>query len=133
MKQIIAIMLLGLSAGCCLSPTHWAIQGLAPPEVLERLNRPIEIGERIWVCNRRHLVVSPKTERRVSPRGVISLPMLGPVHIAGQQRKDAERMIEKLYVDGGFYRKVDIAIIRDEESSNQASEDIGAGAPNPQR
>ena len=119
MKQLIAILLLGASAGCCLSPTHRAIQGLAPPEVLERLNRPLEIGERIWICSRRHLVVSPETERRISPKGDVALPMLGRVLIAGQHPRDAERMIENMYVAQGVYRKVTIAIIRDEESSNK--------------
>lgn len=99
----------------------------------ERLDRPIEIGERIWVCYRKHLVVSPETEQTISPQGEITLPRLGKVHIAGLHRKDAERMIEKMYVDSGFYRKLEIAVIRDEESSNQASQVSVANAPQPER
>jgi polysaccharide export outer membrane protein len=51
---------------------------------------------------------------RVSSSGDISLPPLGVVHVAGLSTSEAEKLIERQLVEGGFYREPRISVFEKE-------------------
>ena len=51
---------------------------------------------------------------RVSSSGDISLPPLGLVHVAGLSAAEAEKMIERQLVEGGFYREPRVSVFEKE-------------------
>src|SRR6266850_2631118 len=51
---------------------------------------------------------------RVSSSGDISLPPLGMVHVAGLSTSEAERLIERQLVEGGFYREPRVSVFAKE-------------------
>ena len=51
---------------------------------------------------------------RVSSSGDISLPPLGLVHVAGLSTSEAERLIERQLVEGGFYREPRVSVFAKE-------------------
>ena len=51
---------------------------------------------------------------RVSSSGDISLPPLGAVHVAGLSTSEAEELIERQLVEGGFYREPRISVFEKE-------------------
>lgn len=112
--MIIAGCLL-IVTGCCLSPTHRAIRHLAPPEVIAWANRPIEVGEELWICNANHVVTSEETRHVVDSEGAVQLPLLGLVKIGGLRPSEAEECIAKRFTDRGFYRNAAVKIVRKQE------------------
>jgi polysaccharide biosynthesis/export protein len=51
---------------------------------------------------------------RVSSSGDISLPPLGLVHVAGLSSSEAEKLIERQLVEGGFYREPRVSVFEKE-------------------
>src|SRR3981189_1085232 len=51
---------------------------------------------------------------RVSSSGNISLPPLGLVHVAGMSTAEAEKLIERQLVEGGFYREPRVSVFEKE-------------------
>jgi polysaccharide export outer membrane protein len=51
---------------------------------------------------------------RVSSSGDISLPPLGLVHVAGLSTAEAEKLIERQLVEGGFYREPRVSVFQKE-------------------
>ncbi len=51
---------------------------------------------------------------RVSSSGDISLPPLGLVHVAGLSTSEAEKLIERQLVEGGFYREPRVSVFEKE-------------------
>src|SRR5712664_678515 len=51
---------------------------------------------------------------RVSSSGDISLPPLGLVHVAGSSTSEAEKLIERQLVEGGFYREPRVSVFEKE-------------------
>src|SRR5229473_4603714 len=51
---------------------------------------------------------------RVSASGDISLPPLGLVHVAGLSTSEAEKLIERQLVEGGFYREPRVSVFEKE-------------------
>ena len=43
------------------------------------------------------------------------MPFLGEVNVDGKTISEAERMIESLYIDGGYYRKITVIIVAQDE------------------
>src|SRR6266478_1844784 len=51
---------------------------------------------------------------RVTASGDISLPPLGAVHVAGLSTSEAEKLIERELLEGGFYREPRISVFEKE-------------------
>ncbi len=51
-----------------------------------------------------------QSTQRVSGSGEISVPMLGTVKVGGLTLRQAERLLEKMYVDGGYYIKPQVIL-----------------------
>lgn len=47
----------------------------------------------------------------IDDRGNVNLPLIESVQIANKTTYEAERMIERAYVDGGYYRKIEISVV----------------------
>jgi polysaccharide export outer membrane protein len=51
----------------------------------------------------------------VNEQGNITLPLVGPVKVAGLAPSEAERAIEKAFVDGGYYRKITVIVVAQDD------------------
>jgi protein involved in polysaccharide export with SLBB domain len=47
----------------------------------------------------------------VDNAGNVTLPYIGEVKVEGMSTAAAEALIEKLYIDGGYYKKIDVIIV----------------------
>ncbi|MBL7077530.1 MAG: SLBB domain-containing protein [Kiritimatiellae bacterium] len=45
--------------------------------------------------------------------GAVTLPLIGKIHVTGMTTTQAEDAIKKAYIDGGFYRKIDVIVVAD--------------------
>ncbi|MFU8779768.1 MAG: polysaccharide biosynthesis/export family protein [Kiritimatiellia bacterium] len=52
----------------------------------------------------------------VDSTGHITMPLIGQVHVAGMSASDAERVIERAYVDRGFYRGINVIMVSEDKS-----------------
>lgn len=48
--------------------------------------------------------------------GNVKLPYVGSIHVEGLTTADAEQLIERAYVEGGYYNKIDVIIVGQEEA-----------------
>jgi polysaccharide export outer membrane protein len=84
-----------------------------PPGVLpmgEPIMRPLLPGDRLVITLR----VYPKTENFesvIDENGTINLDLVGRVKVAGKSAAEAEKAIERAYIDGQFYKTVTASII----------------------
>jgi polysaccharide export outer membrane protein len=72
--------------------------------------RPLLPGDRLVITLR----VYPKTETfesSIDESGTINLDLVGRVKVAGKSAAEAEKAIEKAYIDGQFYKTVTASII----------------------
>src|SRR5437899_639186 len=58
---------------------------------------------------------------RVSSSGDISLPLIGGVHVAGLTTADAEKLVEKKLLDGGFFNDPHVSIFEKEYQTQGVS------------
>lgn len=78
-----------------------------------------------------HGQLSPGEEVKTSLRGIpkpedirnvidntghITLPLIGQVPVAGLSASQAERLIESSYVDGGYYRNINVIVVSEDKS-----------------
>jgi polysaccharide export outer membrane protein len=47
--------------------------------------------------------------------GQVTLPLLGPIELASQTTSEAERKIERAYIDGGYYIRISVIVVAQEE------------------
>ncbi len=52
----------------------------------------------------------------VDSEGKIKLPYIGGVHVEGMTTSQAEDTLERAFVDGGFFRSIDVILVAQEES-----------------
>jgi polysaccharide export outer membrane protein len=86
----------------------------APPPpgsgVEEPTLRPLLPGDRLMITLR----VYPKVEQFesvIDEAGTINLDLVGRVKVAGKSASEAEKAIERAYIDGQFYKTVTASII----------------------
>ncbi len=90
---------------------------LPPPEV-EKGNL-IKRGDRVTL----HLFTrenSPKIEDIVDDGGEVNLPLIGSIKIGGLTTSQAEQLIEKTYQDEGFYKNIDVSVIKEIEAGTSS-------------
>jgi len=72
--------------------------------------RALHIGDKVGI----HLFGIPElTEIKdvIDDMGNIQLPLIENIMIAGKTTYEAERLIEKAYVEGGYYRKIEVSVV----------------------
>ena len=52
----------------------------------------------------------------VDNTGHITLPLIGQVQVSGLSASEAERFIENAYVDGGYYRSINVIVVSKDRS-----------------
>lgn len=67
-------------------------------------------GDHVWVYLR-SIPHPEEIEEVIDPLGQISLPLIGEVRVAELSTSEAERAIKAAYVDDGYYRKIDVAVV----------------------
>lgn len=75
----------------------------------------------------RGIRVPEDVDEVVDELGNINLPLIGTVPIEGKTTSEAENLIEKKYVTGGFYRKINIIIVSQPGQYFMRGEIKGAG------
>ncbi len=45
--------------------------------------------------------------------GAVTLPLIGKIQVAGMSTSQAEDAIKAAYIDGGYYRKIDVIVVAD--------------------
>jgi polysaccharide biosynthesis/export protein VpsN len=72
--------------------------------------KPLKPGDKITVSLR----VYPQPETFptvVDEEGAVNLPLINSIRIAGMTKSEAEKAIQKAYIDGGFYRSITVIIV----------------------
>jgi len=104
MKQIAILMLL-VVAGCT------ALRAPVKPAQPKRAaTGTLAVGDSVEITIR-GARPSIWSWQLVDAQGRIALPFLGSVTVAGRSAVEARELIEKMYVDGGYYRNPDVAIL----------------------
>jgi len=87
-----------------------------PPEdpVAAPAGRSILGGDKLHV-SLRGIPTPEEIQGEVDEQGSITLPLVGPVKVAGLASSEAERTIEKAFVDGGYYRKITVIVVAQED------------------
>jgi len=100
--------------------------GSAIPDVpgTNAMVRSLNRGDTI-IIDLRGIPMPEKIQGEVDDLG-INLPLIGRVRIDGKTTFEAEKLIEKTYIDGGFYTKINVII------SKQADEYFVTGEVNKQ-
>src|SRR5262245_9110363 len=60
-------------------------------------------------------------ELRISQTGSITCPLIGPVQVAGKSSGEVEKLLAQKYVDGGFLKQPQIAVLVVEYESQKVS------------
>ena len=72
--------------------------------------RALQKGDRIEIFLQ-GIPVPYEIKDVIDSHGKVNLPLIENVMIAGMTTYDAEKLIEKSYVDGGYYRKIEVSIV----------------------
>jgi protein involved in polysaccharide export with SLBB domain len=113
------------------APSVGAVSGL-PPSVDQATSNvpPVVTGGSGEAAALQHLLSSGDeimTSLRGIPRpedirnvvdstGHITMPLIGQIQVAGMSASDAERVIERAYVEGGFYRSINVIMVSEDKS-----------------
>lgn len=102
-------------------PEEWSVGGAASSStnVVSRVSDPsarkLRRGDRVTI----QLMGTPmKIDRiieEVDNQGAVSLHLLGQIAIAGLTTSQAEKKIRRAYIDGRIYRKIQVAVVAQED------------------
>ncbi len=76
----------------------------------EDQSRRLQAGDRLEI----HLRAIPNPENMksvVDENGTLNFPFIGAIKVVGLTCSEAERLVEKAYVDGGIYRHITVIIV----------------------
>ena len=103
---LVAVALCG-----CSHSRHSTIGDTSPTvELGTDSGRPLKAGERLEMrasCNAYAGVIIV-----LDSEGDATFPFIGKIRLAGLSLLDAERKVERLYVDQGYYRHLDLRFAR---------------------
>jgi polysaccharide export outer membrane protein len=72
--------------------------------------RTLRNGDRIAI-NLRGIPDPEEIQDIIDDRGYVNLPLIGEIKLAGMATSVAEKMIERAYVKGGYYRKINVTVV----------------------
>lgn len=80
----------------------------------DRLSRVLKGGDTIWIYLRG--IPHPEDIKdAVDQLGEINLPLIGTMTVEGMTTSEAESAIEKAYIDGGYYNKINVIVVAQED------------------
>lgn len=75
--------------------------------------RVLQPGDRVAIALRG--IPQPEDLQNViDGRGRITMPFIGMVNVSGKTTSDVERMLEQAYVEGGYFRKINVIVLAQE-------------------
>lgn len=81
-------------------------------------DRPLRVlkrGDKL-VISLRGIPNPEEIQNVIDDNGNVTLPLIGSVRFEGKTQAEAERAVERAYVEGGYYRKIDaIVVAQDDE------------------
>ena len=85
----------------------------AAPDVIESFSsRTLQPGDKLTITLIVPGLAQPMTFQAVVDEfGSLNLPLINQIKVSGRTKSESEKMIEKAYVDGEFYRVVTVIII----------------------
>ena len=115
MKQIAIPMLLVLAG--CVTPRAPTVPEPPNKTVAATLTAGQLVEIRLCGANPSYGI-----RQSIDQQGRVSLPFLGLVAVAGKTVTEVRELIEKMYVDGGYYRTPDVVVLAGDQLTNHAPE-----------
>ena len=84
-----------------------------PREKPTGARKKLRRGDKVFV-NILTPVEPTEIKNEINDFGAINLPLIGTVKLEGLTTSEAEKLIKKAYMDGGFYRKLDVIVMSQE-------------------
>jgi polysaccharide export outer membrane protein len=127
-SMVSTVLLLALAFGCATPPGGRELEAYRPdadpsvvqlPEIEQApvsaaIVRLLRNGDRLSVSLRG--IPNPEDlQVEVDESGCITLPLIGPIKVTGQTSSAAERTIEKEFVEGGYYRRITVIVVAEED------------------
>lgn len=97
-----------------LTSTNEAVVPPSSINTTDRAQKFIKRGDKLVIYMRD----IPKPEDIVDvvdDKGNVNLPLVGPLNLAGKSTSEAEDTIEKTYINGGYYRKMNAIVVAQED------------------
>jgi|GEM_PF-1815618 len=87
--------------------------GAATPKV-HGSGRQVKQGDKLTI-SLRGIQPAEEVQEVVDNLGCVTLPLIGEVKVEGKTMPEAEKAIETSYVDGGYYRKITVIVVAQDE------------------
>ena len=88
--------------------------GVPPEGSSGTMTRVLKRGDKVQIYLR-DIPVPDQIKDEVDARGAVNLPLIGVVQLEGKATSEAEDLIEKMYIDGGFYVKISVIVTAEED------------------
>lgn len=88
--------------------------GTPPPGMSGPMARVLKRGDKV-VIYLRDIPVPDEIKDEVDASGTVNLPLIGIVQVEGRTTSEVEDLIEKAYIDGGFYVKMSAIVTAQED------------------
>jgi protein involved in polysaccharide export with SLBB domain len=94
------------------------LEKLSPPASTNRIVSPpavsgpraLRVGDKVLI-SRRGIPREDEIRDVVDEKGEVNLDLIGSVRIDGKTTSEAEKMIEDAYIQGGFFKNINIVVI----------------------
>jgi len=78
------------------------------------MTRVLKRGDKVQIYLR-DIPLPEEIKDEVDAGGTVNLPLIGITQLEGRSTAEAEDLIEKMYVDGGYYRKISVIVMAEED------------------
>lgn len=85
-----------------------------PSRATVPVQRVLSRGDRIMI-SLRGIPRAEEIKNVIDGIGEVTLPLIGQVRVAGLTTSDAERLIETTYIEGGFYRGINVIVVAEDK------------------
>ena len=86
-----------------------------PPEGSSgTMTRVLKRGDKVQIYLR-DIPVPDEIKNEINGDGTVNLPLIGVVQLEGKATAEAQNLIEKMYIDGGYYVKISVIVMAEED------------------
>jgi len=94
--------------------TNTAGVGVPPEGSSGTMTRVLKRGDKVVIALR-DIPVPDEIKDEVDAGGTVNLPLIGIVKLEGKTTAEAEDLIEKMYIEGDYYRKISAIVMAEED------------------
>jgi polysaccharide export outer membrane protein len=76
--------------------------------------RVFRAGDRVAIYLR-DIPVPDVIKDVVDENGAVNMPLIGTVRLLGRTTSQTEQMLEKAYIEGGYYKKINVIVVAEED------------------